>query len=158
MLVLVACIVGGVIYGSFFVESMAPGQRFCNAVFYGSLYAYLAVVSLDLIEHFKLEKFVSGSYFMPVVIPWMETVLHGLIGLTIALVISLARPIHTPLASRDWLLIILPVAFLFLGWADEVFFHRKRALHREDILHTTSHLVAGVMLVSLFLAKAINWE
>jgi hypothetical protein len=43
-----------------------------------------------------------------------------------------------------------PLAFLVLGWRDEIVYHRLRTAHREDIMHTTAHLAAGLMLASLY--------
>lgn len=132
-------------------------ERFTNGAFFSSLYAFVAVSLLDIWEHFRLEKHVSGRYCHWTVIPTGESIIHMLIGAVLVVIIALARPMQTPLEERDWLVLIGPLLFLSLGWCDELIYHRRRALHREDILHTLSHLAAGAMLVSLFAARVISW-
>lgn len=39
--------------------------------------------------------------------------------------------------------------FLALGWCDEIVFHRRRTMHRENLIHTTQHLAEGIMWTTL---------
>ena len=119
---------------------------------------YVAVSLLDLWEHFRLERYVTGRWLTNTVVPRGETVVHGLIVATLVLVITLARPFPERLEWRDWIVLTGPVAFLALGWLDELAYHRRRALHREDMLHTVSHLAAGAVLVSLFASRVVEWR
>lgn len=83
---------------------------------------------------------------------------HEAIVTTIILFAYLARPLSFSLGLIDWFLILAPVPFLTLGFADEIVYHRRRALHRENILHTVSHIVAAAMLASIVAARMIDWS
>ncbi len=132
--------------------------RVAEASFRASFFAYLLVSSLDLMEHFRLEKYVTGRYIGFTVVPFAETLVHGAIVTTLAAMITFVRPISGTPELRDWAILLSPLVFLALGWFDELFFHRRRALHREDILHTISHLAAGTMLVSMFASRLVVWD
>ena len=82
--------------------------------------------------------------------------IHTGLVLTLIVALFLARPIAGDVAPRDWFVLGSPLLFLGLGWYDELVYHHRRALHREDILHTISHLAAAVFLVSLFVAKVFD--
>lgn len=153
--VLVAVVALGVVLGLLADGSL--GFRAASAAFQGSLYAYLAVSLLDLWEHFRLEHYVSGRWLSSVVVPRGESALHGAIVATLVAILTLARPLPPQLELRDWFVLIGPIGFVALGWADELVYHRRRALHREDMLHTVSHLAAAAMLVSIFAAKVVDW-
>jgi hypothetical protein len=60
------------------------------------------------------------------------------------------------LEPRDWLCLVAPGIFLVLGWYDEVVYHRRRCEHREDIMHTISHLAGGVMLTALYAMRLLS--
>lgn len=135
-----------------------PLERMAEAIFQGSLTVYVGIAAFDVWEHLRLEKHVTGSYLSSTVVPWPETAIHGAIGATLAGFIQLARPIERKLERRDAFVLLTPHIFLALGWLDELAFHRRRALHREDILHTVSHLSAAALMASLFAARVINWR
>lgn len=132
--------------------------RVAEAIFQGSLTVYAGIAAFDVLEHLRLEKHVTGGYLSSTVIPWPETAIHVAIGATLAGFIQLARPIDRKLERRDAFVLLTPHLFLALGWLDELAFHRRRALHREDILHTVSHLSAAALMAALFAARVINWR
>ncbi|GAB5547026.1 MAG: hypothetical protein SangKO_067860 [Sandaracinaceae bacterium] len=153
--VLAAC-AAGIVVGIVWTDGPAV-RRAVGATFYASLYAWIAVAVIDGREHLRLEKHVTGSYFSCVVVPVGESVLHGALALTVAGLVFLARPLPEVIELRDWFVLLAPVLFLALGWSDELIYHRRRALHREDILHTVSHLASGTMLVALFGLRVVHW-
>ena len=61
-------------------------------------------------------------------------------------VLALSRPLPSVLEPRDWFVLASPLVFLALGWRDEFVYHRRRSVHREDLMHTVAHLAAGAML------------
>jgi hypothetical protein len=70
----------------------------------------------------------------------------------------LARPLpRERLAPRDWFVLFAPGLFLALGWRDELVYHRRRAVHREDMMHTVAHLAAGAMLAGFYATRTIPW-
>ncbi|MCH2174052.1 hypothetical protein MK489_24995 [Myxococcota bacterium] len=123
------------------------------ACFCASIASYGFVATLDLKEHLRLEKFVTGRFVAWTVIPLGESALHvGIVGcLLLAVSITLSQP---ALGSSPLLLATL--GFFGLGWLDELLYHRRRALHREDILHTVSHLTGGAVFATLYLSDAIT--
>jgi hypothetical protein len=155
-LTLGAIVVAGLLIG--LAPPGPPFARIANAIFSAALYMYIAVSLLDAAEHFRLERHVTGRYLAWAVVPPGESLVHVAIMATLVAAVSLARPIQAPLALRDLLVLGTPVLFLILGWSDELIYHRRRALHREDILHTLSHLAAGLMIVALFVAKVLDWS
>jgi len=70
--------------------------------------------------------------------------------------LTLARPLPPSLKMRDYLVLASPALFLVLGWRDELVYHRRRCVHREDIMHTVSHLAAGVMMCSFLTSKLLG--
>lgn len=153
--VLAAC-VAGVVVGVLWTDGPLARQA-VGATFYASLYAWVAVAVVDGREHLRLEKHVTGSYLRSVVVPVGESALHVALALTVIGLVWLARPLPEVLELRDWYVLLSPLLFLALGWSDELIFHRRRSLHREDILHTVSHLASGTMLVSLFALHVVRW-
>ena len=132
--------------------------RLANAAYTAALFTYIVVSALDAHEHFRLEKFVTGRYFGWIVVPIGESILHAAIIGTVIAFTSLARPFAVPFTATDWFLLLAPFLFLAFGWWDELVYHRRRALHREDMLHTVSHLAAGTMIGSLILARMLDWN
>lgn len=112
--------------------------------------AYLITASLDLAEHFKLEKEVTGHWLRFTAVPPAESAVHAAIIATNLSTLVLARPLRRKPGSIDVWVLIAPVAFLTLGWIDELVFHRRRAPHRESIIHATEHLAEGVMWTALY--------
>lgn len=155
--VLTASMAAGLITG-WMSGAASPLLRFANGAFHASLYGYIVVSFLDAWEHFRLEHHVTGRWIGWTVVPFGESLLHAAIVGTLVATLELARPITSAVALRDWFVLGAPLLFLALGWADELIYHRRRALHREDILHTISHLAAGSMLVSLFVAHVVDWR
>lgn len=132
-------------------------QKAVRCFFYSAGFTYLVVSIFDFKEHFRLEKLATGRRLSWVVVPWGETINHILTGLALLGLFILARPIHPPLAPRDWYSVLTPGLFLLLGWRDELVYHRRRAAHREDIMHTTAHLAAAAMLASFVAMRMIPW-
>jgi hypothetical protein len=130
-------------------------RRITRASFFASAFSYLTVSLYDFWEHFRLEKLATGRYLSWVVVPWGETLNHVATGVTIILFFVLARPLRDPLALRDYLALAAPLAFLALGWRDELVYHRRRSAHREDLMHTVAHLAAGVMLTTFVLYRMV---
>ena len=139
----------GFVVGLFAAEGLnrTPGAFAC---FCASIAAYLVVSGLDLHEHLRLEKFVTGRWIEWKVVPLGESVLHsGIVGcLVAALILSFWEPPLGPIP-----LLVATLGFFALGWCDELIYHRRRALHREDILHTVSHLAGGAVFATLLLSN-----
>lgn len=133
------------------------GQRLAHAVFLGAGLSYLAVSLVDFWEHWRLEKLVTGRYLGASVVPFGETLNHAATTLVLVSLLLLGRPLRLPLEPRDWWVLAAPGVFLLLGWRDELVFHRRRAQHREDIMHTLAHLAAGVMLVGFAASRLVDW-
>ena len=154
--VLVVMTAAGIAVG-FLTSHQGTFVTLSNALYYAALFVYVAVSLLDLWEHFRLEKYVTGKYINFVVVPIGESILHGAIVTVLILFTQLAHPLAENSFLLNLFLLLAPVIFLCLGWMDELFYHRRRALHKEDILHTVSHLAAGTMMAALVIAKMINW-
>jgi hypothetical protein len=73
-------------------------------------------------------------------------------------VFLMARPLPAPPAARDLFVLAAPLVFLALGWWDEVAYHRRRAAHREEVLHALSHLAGGALLAFLLVARLTAWQ
>ncbi|MDE0887389.1 MAG: hypothetical protein OSB70_17845 [Myxococcota bacterium] len=135
----------GHLYAESFNRSSWPFACFC-----ASTAAYIFVVALDFNEHVRLEKFVTGRWLGWKVVPLGESALHfGIVG---CLVVALSMSFHFTALDRIGVL-IATIGFFGLGWCDELIYHRRRALHREDILHTVSHLTGGAVFATLFLSE-----
>jgi len=128
--------------------------RLSRCIFLAAGYGYLAISLVDFAEHFRLEREVSGRWMSWQAIPIGESLNHLATVGTIVLVLVLGRRPPAEPELRDWLVIGAPAIFLLLGWRDEIVYHRRRAVHREDILHTTAHLAAGVMFAG-FLSSTL---
>jgi hypothetical protein len=133
------------------------GQRLARAVFLGGGLAYLAVSIVDFWEHYRLEKVVSGRYFGWTAVPLGESLNHAATTIVLVSMLVLGRPLRLPLEPRDWWVLMAPAVFLLLGWRDELVFHRRRAQHREDIMHTLAHLAAAVMLAGFAASRLVDW-
>lgn len=144
--------------GAFVAPQEGLAGRLANGVLYAAVTVYGAIALLDGIEHFRLEKHVTGRYFSWVVIPFSESIVHVVVIATLIGFLLLARPIGAGIDVRDAIVLGAPLLFTAFGWCDELVFHRRRALHREDILHTLSHLTAGVLLASVFAARMLDWS
>lgn len=128
-------------------------KRLPAAAFFAALYSYLFLSIVDFAEHYRLERIATGSFFTFRVVPLGESLNHTATVATILVFLIGARPLPATLEPRDWAVLAAPAVFLALGWRDEVVYHRRRSVHREDILHTVSHLAAGVMMVSFALYR-----
>lgn len=127
--------------------------RLPRALFYASAFAYLTTSIVDFWEHFRLEKLLTGKYLSATAVPVGETVNHTLTAAVLIYIFIAARPLPAVLELRDWLVVAAPTVFLALGWRDEIVYHRRRATHREDIMHTIAHLAAGAMLATFYLLR-----
>ena len=155
VIVVVAAIVLGLTLGA--TTAHGAGPRLVRAFFLASAFSYLTVSLFDFWEHFRLERAATGRALATKVVPLGETLNHWATGLMLILFIALARPPVSPLAPRDWIVIIAPIAFWVLGWRDELVYHRRRASHREDIMHTVAHLAAAVMMSTLVAMRMVRW-
>jgi hypothetical protein len=137
----------GLLYAESFNRSTWPFACFC-----ASIAAYIFVVALDMNEHIRLEKIVTGRWLGWKVVPLGESALHfGIVG---CLVTALSISFY-PTGLDSAAVLIATIGFFGFGWCDELLYHRRRALHREDILHTVSHLTGGAVFATLFLSKFI---
>lgn len=128
-------------------------QRALRATLWTSGLAYAAAATLDLAEHFRLEKEVTGRYLTWKAIPPSEAMVHaGIIGTNLGALL-LARPVKRPYGPVDLFNMAAPALFLAFGWVDELGYHRRRTQHREDLIHTTQHLAEGVMWTALYATR-----
>ena len=151
-----APIVAGLASG--FRAERSPQKRVVHATFLGSAMAYLTTSLLDFALHFRMERERSGRWLAFRVIPAGETANHLLTIATLVSILVLSRAPRRRPAARDWWSLAAPGAFLALGWRDEIVYHRRRSDHREDMLHTTAHLAAGVMLTSFTALRTACWR
>ncbi len=138
----------------------APAERFLRCVYPACAFLYLALSAVDFAEHFRLEKETTGRFTSMTAIPLGESLNHVGTLATIIAAIVLVRPLpptSSALEARDLVVLGAPLAFLALGLRDEVVYHRKRAKHREDIMHTTAHLAAAVMWTTLYALRLTRW-
>ena len=135
----------------------APAYRLLLALFFASAFADLTLSLLDFWEHFRLERAATGRWWSMTVLPPGETLNHTATAAVIIALFVLARPLPPSLAPRDWFVLAAPALFLALGWRDEVVYHRRRCAHREDIMHTTAHLAAGVMMCTYLSTRLYPW-
>ena len=134
------------------------GHRLVRAVFFASAFAYLTISVVDFWEHGRLERALGGHFWSTRALPLGETINHALTSLAVIGFLLLARRPPPSVEPRDLVALMLPAVFLALGWRDELVYHRRRCAHREDIMHTTAHLAAGVMMCSFALSKMVGWS
>jgi hypothetical protein len=129
-------------------------HRVLRSILVGSTLAYFITASVDLAEHFRLEKEITGRLLRWTAIPPIEALTHAAIVANNVGVLLLARPLRRrrPGLLDRWLL-VAPAAFIALGWGDELVFHRRRTGHREDLIHTTQHLAEAVMWTTLYATR-----
>lgn len=139
-------------------DTQVQAERVTRCVFFGSAFLYLYLSMTDFYEHFRIEKQLTGRYTSAQFIPVGETINHALTSTTVVLMFVLSRPLRAPLETRDLVFLALPGIFLILGLRDEFVYHRRRSYHREDIIHTSSHLCAGIMVASYYMASAVDWS
>jgi hypothetical protein len=133
-------------------------RRILRTLLVGSGLAYAVEVALDSAEHFRLERAVTGHWLRWQAVPLTESAIHTAILATNVSVLLLARPPRHPLGVRDLWVLVAPAVFLGLGWADELRYHRRRATHRENVIHTTEHLAEGVMWAALYASRLPRWR
>lgn len=133
-------------------------ERLARAVFAASGLGYLSVSVADFAEHFRLEKQLTGRWLAAKAVPLGETLNHAATIAVVASLLVLARPFRRRLDLRDTIVVLAPAAFLALGWRDELVYHRRRAVHREDILHTVSHLAAAAMFAANAVVRLVDWR
>jgi len=138
-------------------ETHGPAERLLWCMYAACAYLYLALSFVDFLEHLRLEKLATGRYTSMTAIPFGETVNHVCTLATIGVALSLARPLPSTLSPRDYAVLCAPGVFLALGLRDEIVYHRRRSTHREDIMHTTAHLTAGMMWTTLYALRLGNW-
>jgi hypothetical protein len=155
ILAVAIAIAGGAVRGMLMTGS--TGERIAHTIFYAASFAYLTTSLIDLLEHLRLERLTTGRWWSMTVVPLGETLNHLATIAVLATFLTLARPPPSPLEWRDYLVLIAPFLFLALGWRDELVYHRRRSTHREDSIHTVSHLAAGVMLASCIAARMVRW-
>lgn len=123
----------------------ARTHRLLRAFASASAACYGVVACLDLAEHLRMEKELTGHYLRWDAVPLRESAVHAAIISVNVSSLALARPVRKPERPHEFWVLAAPAVFLALGWIDELAFHRRRATHREDIIHTTEHLAEGVM-------------
>lgn len=133
-------------------------QRLARAAAAGSGAAYAIISYIDFREHFLLEKALTGKWWSTRALPLGETLNHAGSGLTLLLLLLLARPVVDAPTARDVVVFLLAPAFLLLGLRDEFVFHRRRSSHREDLMHTTAHLAGGALIASWLVLRVVDWS
>lgn len=140
-------------------ERPSPPQRATQAVFVGSGLGYLLTSLVDFWEHFRLEKEKTGRYWGFQAVPVGETINHWLTISTLLGLFASARPLpKEKMARRDWFVLLAPAIFMALGWRDELVYHRRRSVHREDMMHTVAHLAVTAMLASFYSLRVLPWN
>lgn len=137
------------------MEGDHTAHLIARTVFFVSAFAYLGVSSVDFWEHFRLERQRTGRWLAMQAVPVGESINHALTGLVLAAALLWVGPVSPSLNPRDWLTLTAPILFLGLGWWDELHYHRKRCVHREDMMHTVSHLAGGAMMTGLYLMRLL---
>lgn len=122
-----------------------------------SAVVYALAVLTDLAEHFRLERRASGRWFGWRAVSPGETAVHVAIGAVLAALFVLARPVPAEPSARDAFVLGAPLGVLALGWLDELGFHRRRVEHREHLMHTTSHLALGSLVVFFLWVRVYPW-
>jgi hypothetical protein len=145
-------------FAGFAARRGALPQRVLRTIFYGSTAAWAISAALDLAEHLRLEKQVTGSYLHARALPLSESLVHAGIILTNLSALVLARPLRRRMGLRDGWLLVAPAVFLAFGCADEIGYHRRRAPHREEVIHAVEHLAEGIMWTSLYATRLIRWR
>ena len=135
----------------------APGRlKLVRSIFFSSAFGYLVTSLADFLEHFRMEKEVTGRYLGATVVPPGETLNHAATIATVLSALALVRPLPRTLRARDVWSLAAPGVFLALGWRDEFVYHRKRSTHREDMMHTIPHLAAGIMWAALYTMRLLD--
>jgi hypothetical protein len=140
-----------------FARRGSLAQRVLRSILYGSTAAWAISAALDMAEHLRLEREVTGSHLHARALPLGESLVHAGIIFTNLSALVLARPLRRRLGLRDVWLIVAPAVFLAFGWADEIGYHRRRAPHREEVIHAVEHLAEGIMWTSLYASRLIRW-
>lgn len=154
VLILVAAL--GLAVGAL-IPNANPAQSLLSSTFFCAAGLYLTISIIDFREHFRLEKALTGRMLAARAVPLGESINHAGSVTIVALTLVLPRPVTGALELRDAVALALPLAFLALGLRDEVVYHRRRAAHREDILHTTAHLCAGAMFAAWMPLRLVAW-
>lgn len=150
-----AATLGGIVQGALMAAS-SPAERIARCVFLFGAYGDLTVSMVDFAEHYRLEKAVTGRYLTFVVVPLGESLNHvATVGVIVAMLV-LGRPLPATPEWRDLLWIGAPALYLVLGWRDELVYHRRRASHREDLMHTVAHIAAAVMLAGFVATRLLS--
>jgi hypothetical protein len=154
---LVSAMAAGVAIG-LFTTAGAPALKMIRAIFFAAALGYLTISVVDLWEHWRLEREAGGGLFTWRAMRVGETVNHAFTTVAVVGFLALARRPPPVLEWRDWVALALPAGFLLLGWRDELLYHRRRCVHREDLMHTVAHLAAGLMICSFALSKMVGWS
>jgi hypothetical protein len=156
-LTLAAAMATGVAVGVF--ATVGPAAlKMIRAIFFAGAFGYLTVSIVDFWEHWRLERVAGGGLFTWRAMRFGETVNHAFTTVAVVGFLVLARRPPPVMEWRDWVALSLPAVFLLLGWRDELVYHRRRCVHREDIMHTVAHLAAGLMMCSFALSKMVGWQ
>lgn len=148
---------GGGLAVGWLTSSDGVAHALLSSTFYCAGGLYLAISVVDFREHFRLERELTGRSLAAQAVPIGETINHAGSILIVGLTLVLPRTVTAALEPRDVVALLLPLAFLALGLRDEIVYHRRRAAHREDILHTTAHLCAGAMFAAWMPLRLIPW-
>ena len=141
------------------LDRRAPlARRVVRSTLVGSTAVYAVSALLDLVEHLRLEKGATGRLLSCEIVPRTETAVHAALIATNLSVLGLVRPLRRPMGLREGWILLAPVVFLALGWADELVYHRKRAPRRENVIHAVEHLAEGVMWTALYATRLVSWK
>ncbi|MBV9948129.1 MAG: hypothetical protein JOZ69_14840 [Myxococcales bacterium] len=131
--------------------------RVLRAVLVGSAIAYGITMALDAAEHFRLERAVTGRMLRWRAVPLSESALHlAVLGSLLSAVLMARRPRGRRVRGPDRATVLAPAAFLAIGWLDELVYHRRRVLLREEIIHATEHIAEGMLWTSLYALRMLR--
>ena len=138
------------------IRAPAP-VRALRGILASSTAAYAITFALDLAEHLRLEKALTGHRLRWTAVPLSESAVHtALLVNLVAAVATARRPRRArALRRRDRTMLLAPAVFLAVGWLDELVYHRRRAPMREQIIHAVEHIAEGMMWTTLYALRML---
>lgn len=140
------------------IARRAPAPvRVLRGILASSAAAYALTFVLDMAEHFRLEKALTGHRLRWKAVPLSESTLHATLLANLVAAIATARHPRRSGAvrGRDRMMLLAPAVFLAVGWLDELVYHRRRAPMREQIIHAVEHIAEGMMWTTLYALRML---